>query len=107
MTPFVKQKNIAPFCPETIIPIILPYHHFTISRFNHFTIPPRCYNYEPMHYNKKISDKIKMSKDNSNLIINPYKHNSRYKKDNQTDNSTAEKKKPDFSEFLQVQNEVK
>ena len=48
-----------------------------------------------------------MSKDNSNLIINPYKHNSRYKKDNQTDNSTAEKKKPDFSEFLQVQNEVK
>ena len=48
-----------------------------------------------------------MSKDNSNFPINPYKHSIRNKEDNQTDNFTAEKKTPDFSEFFQVPNEVK
>ena len=48
-----------------------------------------------------------MSKYRANVTINPYKHSSRDKEDNQTENSPAEKKTLDFSEFFQVPNEVK
>ena len=60
-----------------------------------------------MQYIKNRSDEIKTSKDKSNFPINPYKHSSRDKEDNQKDNFTAEKKTPDFSELFQVPNEVK
>ena len=60
-----------------------------------------------MQYNKKRSDQIKISKDNSSIPINSYKYSSRDKGYNQSENSPAEKKTPYFSEFFQVPNEVK
>ena len=49
-----------------------------------------------MNYNRKRNDKVKMSKQNSNLPIDFYKKSSRDKEDNQADDATTEKKMPDF-----------
>ena len=48
-----------------------------------------------------------MYKYNLNFPVNPYKHSSRDKIYNQTDNYPAEKKTQDFSEFFHVPNESK
>ena len=55
-------------------------HHINTSPYHDFTISPRCYKCESTRYNKKRSDKIKMSKYNSNVPIYPYKHSSRDEK---------------------------
>ena len=48
-----------------------------------------------------------MFEDNLNVPINPYKQISRDNVFNKTENATAEKKTPAFSEFFQVPNGVK
>ena len=48
-----------------------------------------------------------MSKYNSNVPKNTYKHVNRDNVENQRDYFTSEKKKPDFSEFFQVQTDAK
>ena len=60
-----------------------------------------------MQYNKNRSDEIKMSKNNSNAPINPYKNSIRDGKVSQTDNFTEEKKTPYFSEFFHIPNKIK
>ena len=60
-----------------------------------------------MQYNKKRSDQIKISKDNSSIPINSYKYSSRDEGYNQSETSPAEKKTPYFSEFFQLSTDVK
>ena len=76
------KKLLYHFTPKCYwhIPIIVIYHHFTISWSNNFIISPQCYKCEPMRYNKKRGDKINFSRYNSNVLIDPYKHSIRDKK---------------------------
>ena len=48
----MEEKSLHHFTTEPYrhIPIILPYHHFIISWFHRFMISPRWYNCKPMQY---------------------------------------------------------
>ena len=99
ISPFGKGKKSLHYFTTRAhwhILVILPYKHFTVSWFHHFAILPRCYKWEPMNYNRKRNDKVKMSKQNSNLPIDFYKKSSRDKENNQADDATTERKMPAF-----------
>ena len=103
ITTFGKQKTKWPISPLNNIDTFQSSYHITTSLYHAFTNSLQCYKCEPMCSNKKIGDKIKLLKNNLNLPISPYKHTSRDIKDNQTDNSPAEKKTPFFKNYPKSQ----
>ena len=59
----IVQKSLYHFTtkPYWHIPIIQPYHHFTISWPHRFIIQPLSYKLEHMQYNRNIRYKVKQS----------------------------------------------
>ena len=74
----VNEKKHCTISTQNHIDTFQSSYHITTSLYHDFTISPRCYKCEPIHYNKKRSDIIKKSKYSSNVSINTYKHSSRY-----------------------------
>ena len=101
-----NEKDHCTISPHNHIDTFQSPYHINTSPYHEFTISPRCYKCESTRYNKKRSDKIKISKYNSNVPINPYKNSSRdEKKIKQI--IIFQKRRHQLSEFFRVPNEVK